>query len=147
MRLMRRRPVPYPLVLGVVALFGCGSYLDDGDDETTSVYLNPTAELRPHFEEAIERWEAAGVRAGTVRLVERSGTAAYVDELDGFSGYTEIWRSGKGVDRIRIEHMTAQVFVHEIGCHALTRKGNGVHIESGMCSSHVLDPATPIDAA
>jgi hypothetical protein len=133
------------LILAALAS-GCGAYLDDGDDATTSVYLNPTEELRPHFEAAIERIETAGVRVGTVRLVERSGTPAYRAELDGQHGRTEIWRSGKGVDRIVAEGMTPNVFVHELLCHALTRQGDSAHLGEGMCSSHVAADA-PIDAA
>lgn len=127
-------------------LAGCGVYLDDGDDATTSVYLNPTDELVPHFELAIERWEAAGVRRGTVRIVERSGTPAYQEDLEAQNGRTEIWRSGKGVDRIIVDGVTPNVFVHELGCHAITRKGNEIHLAEGLCSANV-PPNAPIDAA
>ncbi len=131
-------------------VIGCGAivddYLDDGDDQTTSVYLNPTDELMPHFEHAIQRWETAGVRRGTIRVVARGGTPAYRGELETQNGRTEIWRSGKGVDRIVIDGLTPNVFAHELGCHALTRTGDSIHLADGLCSSHVPANA-PIDAA
>lgn len=137
------------LLVFAAVVSGCGaidSYLDDGDDATTIVYVDPSGdrELATGLLVAINRWEAAGVRAGSIKLVQGGAPAVHADPESGGSAAT-VMRGHDYVMRLEFKSVSAAAFAHELGCHALLLAGNEAHTESGICSANVKK-AEPIDA-
>ena len=114
------------------------------EDPHTVEWINPSDELRPYFEQALSRWETAGMTPGVIKLTnDGSGRpASLVDYLsNGRHGETQ--RSGGALRHMKIyrdSHESIQSIVDHEVCHLLgARKSLGQsHSLSGLCSSGML---------
>ncbi len=114
------------------------------EDPHTVEWINPSDELRPYFEAALNRWETAGMTPGVIKLTnDGSGRpASLVDYLPhGLHG--ETMREAGALQHMKIyrySYASIQAVVDHEVCHLLgARKRRGVpHSLTGLCSTSLL---------
>lgn len=122
-------------LLLIATVLGCSP-----ETPHTVEWINPSDELRPYFEQALERWERAGMTPDVIKLTNAGGAPAYLVnepiEVNGelFDGYKF---GDQYVEVIKVHRWNrygiATTVAHEI-CHIF-----GMHSTDGICSTDLTN--------